>query len=164
MLLGVFRKQPRWEYYQGFHDIASLFLTLFPEEYAFVLTYKAGGLFFRDALNYSFDKSMLIQISLVIRLIQQVDPAFHSCLREIVDPPIFAVPWVLTWFVHAIQDTNFIVRLYDYLLSSPPQTVTYLCTAFIYHSKTEFMNFIQQSEHNDMGHQFQFFTKLFSNV
>ncbi len=63
-------------------------------------------------------------------------------LSEVMEPPIFAVPWVLTWFVHNVPDTLVLVRLYDYLLSSPPQTVMYLFTAFICHSKTEFTKFV----------------------
>ncbi len=49
--------------------MASLFLTLFREEDAFVLTYKAGGLFFHDYLKYSFDKSMVIQISQSVKIL-----------------------------------------------------------------------------------------------
>ena len=38
----IFNKELRWEYYQGFHDVVSLFLTLFDENDAFILAYKAA--------------------------------------------------------------------------------------------------------------------------
>src|SRR5207249_3199377 len=44
--------------------------------------------------------------------------------------PMFALPWVLTWFSHCVpqEDSE---RLMDALLVSPPKMVYYVCAAYI---------------------------------
>ena len=48
--------------------------------------------------------------------------------------PIFATPWILTWFSHNFSDFKKIQRIFDFLLSSRPITIIYLCSAVNYFS------------------------------
>lgn len=55
-------------------------------------------------------------------------------LKEILElaPGIgFAFSWVLTWFSHSFSEFEKLCRIYDFLISSPPQAATYLAAAFL---------------------------------
>jgi len=41
------------------------------------------------------------------------------------------LPWILTWFAHSLNDVDYISRIYDFLLSSEPYSIIYVCAGFI---------------------------------
>ena len=67
------------------------------------------------------------------------------------------MPWILTWFVHSINEIAIITRIFDYLLSSPPHTILYLCAAFIRRSKNKLL---MSHDVDDEGMLFAFFSKV----
>jgi hypothetical protein len=49
--------------------------------------------------------------------------------------PVFAVSWILTWFSHSFKKVDVIQRIFDFLISSPPSSILYMCAALILISK-----------------------------
>jgi len=45
--------------------------------------------------------------------------------------PIFALPWMLTWFSHSLKNMGTILRIFDYLICSPPYSIIYMCAAVL---------------------------------
>ena len=50
---------------------------------------------------------------------------------------MFCLPWLITWFAHTIPSTTAVVRLYDFLLASPPLMAMYVAAAVVVDSREE---------------------------
>jgi len=53
--------------------------------------------------------------------------------------PVFAVSWILTWFSHSFKKIQVIQRIFDFLISSPPSSILYMCAALILISKEKLL-------------------------
>ncbi len=51
--------------------------------------------------------------------------------------PMFTVSWLLTWFSHTMYEIEKVLRVFDFLLSSPSYSIIYMCTAVIIASKSD---------------------------
>jgi len=49
---------------------------------------------------------------------------------------IFALPWLLSWFSHSLNQHIKVVRLFDYFLASPKDIILYVIAQLI-HSRSE---------------------------
>jgi len=130
ILKAYFSLNPHHHYYQGFHDVCSIFIYVFGQHAAFIFADATAQLFFRDFLMYPFDRSVVLQMKLMKYILQEVDTEIYELLRDF-DIPVFAIPWLLTWFAHSFSDINTVMRIYDYLLSSPPTSIIYMCVAMM---------------------------------
>ena len=50
---------------------------------------------------------------------------------------MFALPWMLTWFSHSLGEMDAILRIFDYLISSPPYSILYMCAAVLLTTRHE---------------------------
>ncbi|KAI9469333.1 rab-GTPase-TBC domain-containing protein [Zychaea mexicana] len=130
VITHVLRSHPKLHYYQGFHDIASIFLLLFGEKEAGVLMQQVSLFFIRDAMLDSLDP-ILREITMIDTIVQHEDPTLHMHMTEAGVLPYYCLSWVITWFSHDIDDVSKIVRLFDLFLSSNPLMPLYVSAALV---------------------------------
>ncbi|EAR87995.3 rab-GTPase-TBC domain protein (macronuclear) [Tetrahymena thermophila SB210] len=71
---------------------------------------------------------------------------------------MFSISWILTWFAHSFTDLNKIQRIFDFLLCSQPQTISYLSAALILITKEQLQEGLNECEGGfEQGVIFQFY-------
>eukprot|EP01038_Epipyxis_sp_PR26KG_P009667 gene9667-13016_t len=133
IIMSVLCKNENLYYYQGFHDIVSVFLLVVDEDHlAFALVDAMCNKFITDYMRKDFELvSQWMKILFII--IKQVDKELHGFIMLSELQPFFATSWLITWFAHDIKDVDAISRIYDVLLCSPPSFIIYLSAAYILH-------------------------------
>lgn len=162
---GTDAEKPR--YYQGYHDVASIFLcTLggggalasspFMEDPSSVSAIaSAVGLdlpravlaqvsasHFRDAMQSNFLQLQTAIRLLLMPLICYFDPEVHDFLYACDMEPYFALSWIITWFSHDIRDTALVKRIFDAFIVSHPLLPIYATVAMVCHhyNRVELLN------------------------
>jgi len=121
-------------YFQGFHDVCSVFLVVCDEKLAFGLLEKLSLYHIRDHLSSDLEP-ITLQLQLLFPLIKLMDKETHRFIMNSNVQPLFALSWVLTWFSHVIDDVPLISRLFDFFLASHPLMSLYLSAAIVVHRK-----------------------------
>jgi hypothetical protein len=140
ILRCLFLAHPQLHYYQGLHDIALVLLLVFADErVAFAALERLALHQLRDALHESLTE-ICATLDLLVPLVRAEDPELGEHLtdahRDAADAggrmrPIFALPWVLTWFAHSIESREQQLVVMDYLLSSHPLAPVYLSAGIL---------------------------------
>jgi len=141
-------------YYQGFHDVASVFLSSLgggssgPTASSSPLEQIASSMgldlpskvlgqvaksHFRDAMRSSFMQLQSALRLVLFPLLARFDAEVHAHLYYCDMEPFFALSWVITWFSHDIRDTALVKRLFDAFIVSHPLFPLYLSAAMILH-------------------------------
>jgi hypothetical protein len=149
----------RLRYYQGYHDVASIFLAVLgggvrrrgnvsPNtdsepidsivaslglDLPSMVLGQVSHSHFRDAMKSSFVQLQAVLRLVLFPLIAAFDPEVHSYLLYCDMEPFFAISWVITWFSHDIRDTELVKRLFDAFIVSHPLFSLYLAVAMILH-------------------------------
>jgi len=148
----------RLQYYQGYHDVASIFLSALggggggpsqnTKETTESLEAIAGSLgldlpaqvlgqlsksHFRDALQSNFTQLQTALRLVLMPLIWYFDVDVHDHLADCGMEPVFAVSWIITWFSHDVRDTDLVKRLFDAFLVSHPLLPVYMTVAMVCH-------------------------------
>jgi hypothetical protein len=150
----------RLRYYQGYHDVACIFLSVLGRSHPAVMhhhssassvTSQSGsgnthGLdvpaavlgqvslgHLRDCLRPNFSHLQVALRLTIFPLIALMDPQVHEHLFHCDMEPFFALSWVITWFAHEIRDTDLVKRLFDAFLVSHPLFPIYLSIAMVCH-------------------------------
>ena len=155
--LTLSQRPQKLRYYQGYHDVACIFLhalggggTSVPPTTT-TTTASAGTL---DPLGITLTCQVLARVSVshlkdfcqedflrltttlhltLYPLLYQLDPLVHNHLHDVDMEPFFCLSWILTWFSHSVRDTNLCKRLFDAFVSSHPLMVVYVSVAMILH-------------------------------
>lgn len=107
VIMGVLTKNPGLSYYQGYHDIASVFVMVFYDEKAinqntdemisllhiFTLLYLRD--FMMDSLDFAID-----QIKVIPQIISKSDKRLVNKLKLDKQDPLFAISSILTLYSH----------------------------------------------------------------
>lgn len=148
-------------YYQGYHDVASIFLSTLGEsdilhnrpelssslplhsqhdlavsmglDIAAAVLLQASQSHLRDCLKTNF---MQLQTALQLTLfplIAALDSEVSQHLLQCGMEPFFALSWVITWFAHDVRETETVKRLFDVFLVSHPMMPIYLTVAMVLH-------------------------------
>ncbi|KAJ5074563.1 tbc1 domain family member 20/gtpase [Anaeramoeba ignava] len=128
-------------YYQGFHEVCSVFLTIFGEKKSFFLSENVALYFMHDNMNKNFNV-VLKYLDIIYALILHIDPNLHKFLQDASMNTFFATSWVLTWFSHVVSEMKSIFRLFDFFLSEHPLMPYYYSAALILYNN----NLIQKCE------------------
>ncbi|KXN74121.1 RabGAP/TBC, partial [Conidiobolus coronatus NRRL 28638] len=128
LIKNVLRREPRLNYYQGFHDIASVLLLILDSKTAVGCLQNLSIYFLRDYLGSTL-APVIRQIGLVLSLIRAKDPELSRFLNENQVQPYFCLSWLLTWCSHDIPDLTDLARLFDVLLVSNPSLIIYFVCA-----------------------------------
>ena len=146
----------RLNYYQGYHDVASIFLSALGgggpsqtfQEDADSVEYIAASLgldlpsrvlaevsktHLRDALKSNFLQLQTALRLVLMPLIWYFDPEVHAHLVSVDMEPFFALSWIITWFSHDVRDTALVKRLFDAFLVGHPLLPVYVAVAMVCH-------------------------------
>lgn len=166
-LVGAYEGQEnddKLRYYQGYHDVASVFLSALggghSGSYASSQTSPEGiaasmGLdlpsrvlcqvsqtHLRDAMRSSFQDLQAALRLVLMPLINAVDREVHDFLEGCDMEPFFCLSWIITWFSHDVRDTDLVKRLFDAFLVSHPTFALYMTVAMLCHpyNRTEVLS------------------------
>lgn len=120
-------------YFQGFHDIALVFLEVGTPSQAFHMVERLALFHLSDQLCCTFEKGLLPLLSVFFSLLEMLDFEVAEALYQAECAEAhFAVPWVLTWFAHSLPRLHHqVMRLYDCLLVSHPAMLFYFAAALL---------------------------------
>ena len=128
-------------YYQGFHDVASVFLLQVGEGTGGLMMERVSLSHMRFATRDTLDSTREV-MALLYPLLLLVSPPLHSLLRTEADiaEPVFCLSWLITWFSHDLHDLDQLCRLFDFFLATAhPLAALYLSVALIEHRGPELL-------------------------
>ncbi|KAJ3011126.1 hypothetical protein HKX48_007008 [Thoreauomyces humboldtii] len=150
LMLGVFRKHPYLHYYQGYHDVASIFLLVLRPSLASSCLESLSLYYLRDFMTLTL-QSALNQIHLLLPLIALSCPPIHAFLLQIDGfLPYFCLSWIITWYSHDLTDTSRVARLFDFLLASNPLMPVYVAAAVLMTQKDRLLE--EEAEYSNIHH------------
>ncbi|XP_055342827.1 TBC1 domain family member 20-like isoform X2 [Paramacrobiotus metropolitanus] len=123
-----------YHYYQGFHDIAiTVHLVLRDENLTVAVLRKLCQTHFRVFMTPTLlDTVTMLQF--IYPLIRRCNPHLHDFLIRSDIGTMFALPWLITWYSHNIQENvplTLVVRLCDLFIASDPHMPIYLGAAIV---------------------------------
>ncbi len=63
---------------------------------------------------------VLEQLSLLHAVLRECDNPLYRMLSATDLPPIYVLPWLITWFAHTGMDLHHMSRIFDLFLASHP--------------------------------------------
>lgn len=140
---AILSRNPELHYYQGYHDIASIFLLVAgTEEAAYAMLDRLSKNHIRYALNSSLDSTRKI-LELLFPIIAFADEELYNYFRHSQVEPFFALSWVLTWFSHGFDDLPLITRLFDLFIASHPLMPLYVGAQIILHFRDQLLDTVE---------------------
>ncbi|KAG6909651.1 hypothetical protein DXG01_016231 [Tephrocybe rancida] len=150
LLISIFRRHPKLNYFQGYHDIVSvLFLTL-PEEMQLVCAEKISLHRVRDSMGTTLEP-ILGLLRVTKNLLRLADLEYAQGLERSSQLPFYALSNLLTLFSHDMPTLPLIQHVFDYILCRPPIIVVYLSTAIILSRKDAIRQLDDEDEDEGMG-------------
>eukprot|EP00027_Filamoeba_sp_ATCC50430_P002344 CAMPEP_0168553946 /NCGR_PEP_ID=MMETSP0413-20121227/7516_1 /TAXON_ID=136452 /ORGANISM="Filamoeba nolandi, Strain NC-AS-23-1" /LENGTH=358 /DNA_ID=CAMNT_0008584651 /DNA_START=132 /DNA_END=1205 /DNA_ORIENTATION=- len=134
---AILATHPELHYYQGFHDVASVFLLIAGEENAFAMVERLSLYHIRDALDATLESTK--QVLSLMLLLSLADPELHRYFKQSEVEPFFALSWVITWFSHSFDNLDSIARLFDLFIASHPLMPLYVGVAIILHFREKLL-------------------------
>jgi hypothetical protein len=132
---------PTLHYYQGFHDIATVFLLTCGDAVALPCIYRVSHYQLYEAMRIKSLEAVLDVLPLIHRILTLHDPAVGKFLENAgMDVGHYALSWVLTWFSHVIDDLNLVSRLFDVFLASHPLQSVYMSAAVVLERRDELLD------------------------
>lgn len=129
MILTILSKNKNLHYYQGYHDVASIFmLTLEDDSLSLGVIENVSRNFLADFMAKDFEVVMKLLQAIPI-IIECCDPELTSFFSRCSLEPYFTTSWLITWFAHDLKCISNAARVYDAILCSPSCFVLYLCAA-----------------------------------
>ncbi|ETV79042.1 hypothetical protein, variant [Aphanomyces astaci] len=121
---------PDAHYFQGFHDVASIFLLTVGMPLAVPLLTRMSTSYMAEPMRSNLD-TVLPLFGLLYPLLATQDPTLAKHIAGSVDHAYFALPWVLTWFAHHVDALHDVARLYDVFLSAHPIFPLYVAATLL---------------------------------
>jgi len=133
MIAVLQQHKGKFAYFQGFHDIALVFLEVGTPSQAFHMVERLALFKLSDQICCPFEQGLLPLLGMLFCLLEILCPAIADALREADCADLhFAVPWVLTWFSHSLPRLHQqVMRLFDCLLASHPAMIIYFAAALL---------------------------------
>jgi hypothetical protein len=139
IIMSILSRNRGLHYYQGFHDVVSVFLLVFQDDHlAFAVAERVALSFMVDFMQKDFEL-MCQFMKIFLLIIQASDLELYNHLMTANLEPFFAASWILTWFSHDLKNVDDVARLFDVLLSSPPMYIYYLCAAYVIYLRSELL-------------------------
>lgn len=136
LVISVLLDNPTAHYYQGFHDICYIFLSVLGETSAREVLNRILptrlNLFMEPSMESTVDYMQLIFV-----LLARLRPTLAGNLEAVGLGPHFALAWIVTWFAHVLPEMDDVRRLFDLFLATDPIMLIYLSVAVIIQSDDE---------------------------
>ena len=133
-ILQNFFSYTKYEYYQGFHEIALYVILIFGMDTQTVLRVleKISEYFLKDYMNKNIQlETTLSLIKHLVTLVIEIE-INESELDMII---AFPLQWILCLFTQNISNIRIVFRILDYLLCTDPITIYYLAVNVILYEK-----------------------------
>lgn len=134
VITQVLREHPMLSYFQGYHDIAQVFLLVLGTGDAASAVAHLSLLRIRDFMLPSLSPS-LAHLNLLPSILYAVEPDLCRHLSR--TQPFFALAATLTLYAHDIQEYADISRLFDFLIAQPAVVSVYFFAVIILSRKSE---------------------------
>lgn len=85
--------------------------------------------YFNDYIMFPFDKTICTAMQIHMEILRRENAVAFEKVKDFAKSPIFTMSWYITWFAHSVDDYPTLVRIYDFLLSSPVCMIIYLVAA-----------------------------------
>ncbi|KAH8979834.1 rab-GTPase-TBC domain-containing protein [Lactarius akahatsu] len=128
LIVQLFRRHPGLNYFQGFHDIATVLQLTLPPELALPSLEKLSLHRLRDSMGHTLEPLTALMLILQ-RLLRLADPPYAALLEDHAPLPYAALPHLLTLLAHATPTLPLIQHIFDYLLVRSPLAIVYLVAA-----------------------------------
>lgn len=139
MILSILCRHSKLHYFQGYHDVMSVFLLVIEDDHqACALGEAASVRFFQDCMDRNFDV-VAKTMRLIMVILKVVDRRLYDHLCQAGVEPFFATSWIITWFAHDVKNVNDIARIYDALLCSHPLFCHYLSATLLIHFREKIL-------------------------
>lgn len=135
LMARILQEDSELHYFQGFHDICTVFLLVAGEDLAYLLLQRFVYTHCHASMRKTFAE-VTEMLSLSLRILRHADSALSErieLLQEEVttrQTPMFALSWVLTFFAHVIPCFMQAARVFDFCLTDP-LAVLYLTASVI---------------------------------
>ncbi|XP_039767628.1 TBC1 domain family member 20-like isoform X5 [Ornithorhynchus anatinus] len=139
LILAVLHGRPELHYYQGYHELALVFLLVLGPRSATALLDRLSTHHLRDFMDPTMDSTKHI-LNYLSPLLARESPRLHRFMERADVGPVFALSWLLTWFGHVLPDTAHVLRLADFFLASHPLMPIYLAAAVVLHREAEVLD------------------------
>lgn len=136
LIIETLRRYPMLSYFQGYHDIAQVFLLVLGQRLARQALARVSLLRIRDYMLPSLSPAVK-HLQLIPAILERADSKLRRHLSG--TEPFFALAATLTLYAHDIQEYGDIARLYDFLLAHEPVVAIYLFAAIILRRKKELL-------------------------
>ncbi|KAG6610051.1 TBC1 domain family member 20 [Phytophthora cinnamomi] len=139
IILGVLDSNDELFYFQGYHDIVSVFLlTLGNSKGALQAVRNVSETYQREPMRSGFEQVMATT-RLLFPLLDAADELLCQHLQETGVEPYFALPWMITWFAHQLWRFQDVARLYDVFLVSHPLFSLYVSAAVLLEARNKIL-------------------------
>ncbi|PSR83694.1 rab-GTPase-TBC domain-domain-containing protein [Coniella lustricola] len=134
VILSVLRRNPYLHYFQGYHDIAQVFLLVLPAALRGPAVSRLSTLRIRDFMLPNLTAA-IAQLRLIPAILYAADPPLWAHLSQ--TEPFFALSGTLTMYAHDVQSLGEITRLFDVLLAREPVFSVYMFAQIVLGRRTE---------------------------
>jgi len=139
MINALMSKHPTLHYYQGFHDVLSVFVLVLTEDddLCFAVAERVALFYLGDYTRRSDFSVLTPLLELLLPLVEAADSDVGAYLRACGIHAYVCLPWVIAWWAHDCHDLDLAARLFDAFLSAPPLFPLYLAAAMVLEAKTQ---------------------------
>ncbi|KAJ6493627.1 rab-GTPase-TBC domain-containing protein [Mycena vitilis] len=149
LLVEIFRKRPKLNYFQGYHDIVTVLLLTLPKELQLPCAEQLSLQRVRDSMGSTLEP-ILGLLRVMRNLLRAEDPKYAELLERTSPLPYYALSNLLTLFSHDMPTLPLIQHVFDYLLCRPPIFVVYLASAVILSRKPDVERLEEEGEEGMM--------------
>ncbi|KAG7697983.1 hypothetical protein KL933_000929 [Ogataea haglerorum] len=129
---------PGLNYYQGYHDVASIAVLIFDDLMAYKFMTKLTLMYLRDHMLPDIE-STVRELKLIPELLSLVDPKLHALIGSI--EPIYALSSMISLFAHDIADFDGLCLVWDFILTQNSAVlVYYIYVAVLVFYKDDLLN------------------------
>ena len=123
----------RLKYYQGFHDVVSVFLLTLDCNLGYYCADTFARFYLVDYCQLSFDQGLIPLFKLTTQVLKVIKPDLWKFLTLDGEQPtmMFMTSWMLTLFSHDIKCLENVRRMFDLYLVEHPLIIVYICVSLI---------------------------------
>ncbi|KAG7859802.1 hypothetical protein KL919_002507 [Ogataea angusta] len=129
---------PGLNYYQGYHDVASIAVLIFDDLTAYKFMTKLTLMYLRDHMLPDIE-STVRELKLIPELLSLVDPKLHALIGSI--EPVYALSSMISLFAHDIADFDGLCLVWDFILAqNSAVSAYYIYVAVLVFYKDDLLN------------------------
>ncbi|KAF4043951.1 Rab-GTPase-TBC domain [Phytophthora infestans] len=145
IILGALSANDELFYFQGYHDIVSVFLlTLGSSPTTMQAVQNVSETYQREPMRPGFEQVMATT-RLLFPLLDAADELLFQHLRASGVEPFFALPWMITWFAHQLKRFGDVKRLFDVFLVTHPLFSLYVSAGVVLEARDKICGVIARA-------------------